>query len=344
MTGKTLGEIARIIGGELKGDSDVVISGITNIQDAGANDIIFAVPPNIENAAKSLAAAVIVPKDADVLFEKPYIKVENPRAAFARLLELFTPSPKVQRGVHELSHVAKSAVIGKNVAIMPFAFIDEDAVIGDDTIIYPHTYIGRSVKTGKNCIFYSNISIYADCEIGNNVIIHSGSVIGGDGFGFVTVGQKHTKVPQIGNVIVHDDVEIGCNTCIDCGTTGSTIIGKGTKIDNLVHVGHNDVIGENCFLVAHVGISGSVKVGNNCTFAGQAATVGHITIGNNCTFAGRSGITSDVPDNSVYAGFPAKPHKEWLKQEATQRRLPSLIKKIQELEKKLHQIESKFDS
>lgn len=340
---KTLGEISGIIGGELTGPSDINISGITNIEDAGTNDIVFAVPPHIEKAAKSLAAAVIVPKDVAISFEKPYIRVENPRAAFAKLLELFTPLHNVKRVVHELSYVAPDAVIGKDVAIMPFACIDEGAIIGDGTVIYPHVYVGRNVKVGQNSTFYSNVSIYADCEIGNKVILHSGAVIGGDGFGFVTIGKRHTKVPQIGNVIVHDDVEIGCNTCVDCGTTGPTVIGRGTKIDNFVHVGHNDVIGENCFMVAFSGISGSVKVGDNCTFAGQVATVGHITIGNNCTFAGRSGITGNVPDNSIYAGFPAGPHKEWLKQEVAQRRLPALGKKVQELEKKLAELEKKLD-
>lgn len=341
MTGRTLQEIAQMVSGVVVGQDNPVIFGATNIEEAGEQQITFAVPPHLEKAAKSCAAAVIVPKGVKLSSDKPVVEVENPRAAFAKLLAFFMPPLDIKREISSQAFVAQSAVIGKNVAVMPFAFVDEDAVIGDNTVVYPHVYIGRQVKTGENCLFYSGVNIYAGCEIGNNVIIHSGSAIGGDGFGYVQVGREQHKVPQVGNVVLGDSVEIGCNACIDCGTTGSTIIGKGTKIDNLVHVGHNDVIGENCLLIAFVGLPGSVKVGNNVTFAGQAASVGHVTIGDNCLFAGRAGITADVPSNSVYAGFPARPHKEWLKQEAMQRKIPDLIKRIQQLEEKLKNLEEK---
>jgi UDP-3-O-[3-hydroxymyristoyl] glucosamine N-acyltransferase len=208
-------------------------------------------------------------------------------------------------------------------------------------VIYPHAYVGRGCKIGRDCLIYSNASVYAGCQIGDRVTIHSGAAIGGDGFGYVDIGRERRKVPQVGNVVLGDDVEVGCNACIDCGTTGSTLVGKGTKIDNLVHVGHNDIIGENCLLIAHVGLSGSVRVGNNVTFAGQAATVGHIKIGDNCVFGGRAGVISDVPDNSVYAGFPARPHKDWLRQEALQRRLPELFKHLRELEAKVEKLAGK---
>ncbi len=333
MKGKTLQEIASLVGGDVVGDSSILICGATNIEEAGSAQITFAVPPHIEKAAKSQAAAVIIPKNIEFPVGKPLIIVENPRAAFALLLELFSPPINVKREIHNSAIVPKSATIGKNVAILPYAVLGENVVIGDNSIIYPHTYIADNCHIGKNCIIYSSVSIYAACEIGDNVTVHSGTVIGGDGFGYVTIGREHKKVPQVGNVIIADNVEIGCNTCIDCATTGSTIIGKGTKIDNLVHIGHNDVIGENCFLIAFVGLPGSVKVGNNVTFAGQAAAVGHINIGDNCVFAGRAGVTADVPSNSVYAGFPARPHKEWLKQEAVLRKVPDMLKKITELEK-----------
>ena len=174
--------------------------------------------------------------------------------------------------------------------------------------------------------------------MGDRVILQSGSVIGGDGFGYITQNGKHSKVLQTGNVVLQDDVEIGNNTCIDRATVDSTIVGKGTKIDNLVHLGHNDVLGENCLVVAHVGISGSVTVGNNVTFAGQVGTVGHITIGNNCVFGGRTGITNNVPDNSVMGGFPAMPMKEWLRQEANMRKMGDMLKRVKALEKELAEL------
>ena len=225
------------------------------------------------------------------------------------------------------------------MAILPFAYVAEDAEIGDNTVIYPHVYVGRHTKIGADCTLYSNVTVREDCVVGDRVILQAGCVIGGDGFGYITANGKHTKVLQTGNVVLGDDVEIGCNTCIDRATVDSTVIGKGTKIDNLVHVGHNDIIGENCILVAHVGISGSVTVGNNTTFGGQAATAGHLKIGSNCTFAGRTGIISDVPDNVVWAGFPAQPHVDWLRQTANERKLGAALKRLRQLEKTVEALE-----
>jgi UDP-3-O-[3-hydroxymyristoyl] glucosamine N-acyltransferase len=192
---------------------------------------------------------------------------------------------------------------------------------------------------GGDCLIHANVTVYGGCKLGSRVIVHSGAVIGSDGFGFVTIGDRHHKVPQVGNVIIEDEVEIGANVAIDRATTGSTIVRRGTKIDNLVHLAHNVVIGENCFLVAQTGIAGSAKVGNNVTFAGQSGSVGHVTIGDNCVFAGRAGAAGDVPANSFYAGFPARPHREWLRAEAAVRRLPALFKKLQVMEARLAELE-----
>ena len=208
-------------------------------------------------------------------------------------------------------------------------------------MLYPHAYVGKRVKIGQNCTLYPNTTVREDCVLGDRVILQSGAVIGGDGFGYITQNGKHSKVLQTGNVVLQDDVEIGCNTCIDRATVDSTIVGKGTKIDNLVHLGHNDVLGENCLVVAHVGISGSVTVGNNVTFAGQVGTVGHITIGNNCVFGGKAGITNNVPDGSVMGGYPAMPMKEWLRQEAQLRKVGDMLKKIKAMEKEIKELKSK---
>lgn len=334
---KTLDEIAALLNGTTDA-AGIEITGITNIDDAGPGDITFAVPPHIEKAAKCAAAAVIIPDTVEA-FSKPAIRVANPRIAFTVLLNLFTPKPNVPPGIHPTAVISDTASLGANVAVMAHAVIDEHAVIGDNTIIYPHTYIGQDVIVGHDTLIYANVTIRENCRVGSRVVIQSGAAIGGDGFGFITVEGRHRKVPQVGNVIIEDDVELGANSCIDRATTGSTVVKQGTKIDNLVHLAHNVVTGENCFFVAQTGIAGSVKIGNNVTFAGQVGSTGHITIGDNCVFAARSGLISDVPANSFYAGFPARPHKEWLRAAASIVRLPDLIKKVRELEQRLAEME-----
>ena len=335
---KTLREIANLINGVLLGDGDIEVTGVTNIEDATATDIAFAVAPHVEKAALSGAAAVIIPNTITE-FAKPAIRVQNPRVAFVKLLEMFTPQIVVEPGIHATAVIGKDATIGKNVSIMAYVVLADHVTVGDNTIVYSHTYLGDQVVVGSDSIIYANVTIGDRCHIGNRGIIHSGAVLGSDGFGFIPVDGRHHKVPQVGNVVIEDDVEIGANVTIDRATTGSTLVRRGTKIDNLVHLAHNVVIGENCFLVALTGIAGSTKVGNNVTFAGQAGSVGHLTIGDNCVFAAKSGITSDVPAGSFYAGFPARPHKEWLRVKASTNKVADLIKKVRDLEKRLAAIE-----
>lgn len=342
MMEKTVRELAEFLHGKLENDApELKVTGVNGLVEAGANDISFAVPPHVEHCHLSKAGVMVLGFDDHALPDnRPVIRVENPRAAFAALLELFRHRAEVERVVSDKAYIAPSAKIGKNVAVMAFAYIDEGAEIGDDTVIYPHVYVGRNVKVGSNCLFYPSSTIREGCVLGNKVVLQSGAVIGGDGFGYITDKKtgKHSFVLQAGNVVLEDEVEIGSNSCIDRATAGSTVVGAGTKIDNLVHLGHNDVLGKNCLVVAHVGISGSVTAGDNCVFAGQVGTVGHITIGNNCQFAGRTGITHNIPDNSVCAGFPAQPYKEWLKQEASLRKVGDLLKKVKELEKALAEL------
>lgn len=339
---KSVQELAVFLKGTVENDNpELVITGVNGLVEAGPQDISFAVPPHVEHCHLSKAGVMVLSHNDPELDGRPVIRVENPRAAFAALLELFRAPEEVERVVSPLAYVSEKAKIGANVAVQPFAVIEDDAEIGDGCIIYPHVYIGKRVKVGKDCIVYPSVTVREDCVLGDRVILQAGAVIGGDGFGYITQNGKHSKVLQTGNVVIHDDVEIGNNTCIDRATVDSTVIGKGTKIDNLVHLGHNDVLGENCLVVAHVGISGSVKVGNNVTFAGQVGTVGHITIGDNCVFGGKTGITNSVPENSFMAGFPAMPHKEWLKQEANLRKVGDLLKRVKELEKELKNLQSK---
>jgi UDP-3-O-[3-hydroxymyristoyl] glucosamine N-acyltransferase len=339
---KTLQELTSFLKGTLENDNpQLKITGVNGLVEAGPKDISFAVPPYVEVCHKSRAGVMILAPGDQGLTDRPVIRVANPRAAFAALLELFRAPETVERIISDKAFVSPKAKIGKNVAIQPFAVVEADAEVGDNTILYPHAYVGRHCKVGKDCIFYPNVTLRERCVVGDRVILQAGCVIGGDGFGFITTNGKHSKVPQTGNVVIGDDVEIGCNTCIDRATVDSTIVGSGTKIDNLVHLGHNDVIGENCLLVAHVGISGSVTVGHNCTFGGQSATVGHIKIGDNCTFGGRTGIISDIPSNSIMAGFPAQNHMDWLRQTANLRKVNTMVQKLKALEKEVAQLQKK---
>ncbi len=337
---KSLREIADAVGGELSGNGDLEIAGVTNIDDAGPTDITFAVPPHLDKAAQSKAGAVIIPVSVPG-FNKPAVRVANPRVAFVKLLEMFTPKQAVKREIHPAAVIGAGVRLGDNVAIMPCAVIADNASIGDNTVVYPHTYIGEAAEIGSDAIIYPNVTIREHCQVGNRVIIHGGTVIGSDGFGFISVDSKHIKVPQVGNVIIEDDVEIGANVAIDRATTGSTVVKRGTKIDNLVHLAHNVIVGENCFLVAQTGIAGSAKIGNQVTFAGQCGSAGHITIGDNCVFAARAAPISDVPSGSFYAGFPARPHQEWLRAEGGLHKIADLLKKVRQLEKRLSEMESR---
>lgn len=332
---KTLSELAAFLRGTLENDDpDMRITGVNGLVEAGPSDISFAIPPYVEFCHKSRAGAIIL-APGDRTLDRPVIRVENPKQAFADLLELFRPQEDVTREISSLAYVADNVKLGKNVAVQAFAVVESGSEIGDNTVVYSHAYIGRHVKIGSDCVIYPNVTVRENCVIGNRDILQSGCVIGGDGFGFVTNNGKHNKVQQTGNVILGDDVEIGCNSCIDRATVGSTVVGNGTKLDNLVHLGHNDVVGENNLFVAMVGIPGSVTIGNNNTFGGQAATVGHITIGNNNIMAARCGVIGSIGDNQVLAGFPSMSHVEWLRQQSKLRKIGDLMKTVKKLEKEI---------
>ena len=337
---KSLGEIADWLEGNVLGDDQIFITGVTGIDEAGPHDLTFAVPPHLEKALNSKAAAVIVPASVES-FAKPAIRVANPRLAFTRLLTLFNPLPQLEAGVHPTAVIGKNVKLASDIVVMAQVYIGDDVSIGAGTIVYPQSYLGDGTVIGKNCLVHPQVTLRERTVLGDRVIVQSGAVIGGDGFGFITVDGEHLKVPQVGNVVIEDDVEIGANTAIDRATTGSTIIRRGTKIDNLVHIAHNDVIGEHCFIVAQTGISGSVTVGNHVTLAGQTGTAGHISIGANSVFIGRAGITKDTPANYFGAGTPARPHQEWLREQVALHKLPEALKRLREMEKRLTELEGK---
>ncbi len=333
-----LKKIAEIIGGKIVGNEKIKIKNIAPIDKAKEGDITFLTNKKYAKFLYSTkASAVILEEEIDQLNLTQLI-VDNPYLCFAKLLTFFTKKDIKYMGISKKANVSKSAKIPKEITIMPGVYIGENVEIGEKTIIYPNVFIGDNCKIGKNCIIYANASIYYNTVIGDNVIIHSGAVIGSDGFGFAKDGEKYFKIPQIGNVIIEDDVEIGANCTIDRGALDSTIIGKGTKIDNLVQIAHNVNIGENCAIVAQVGISGSVKIGNNVVLAGQVGVAGHISIGDNVMVGAQSGIGKSLKDGSIVSGSPAVDHKKWQKWAVSYYRVPELIKKIKELEKEVENL------
>lgn len=337
---KTVKELAQFLGGTVIGDENREISDVKGLAEAGSDDISFAVEPYTEYLPQVHAGAVITEKEYPA-GNNTLVLVENPRLAFSKLLELFHPRQSVEQGIHSTAVVDESAKIGENTAVMAYAVIGKNVNIGAGSVIYPYVFIGDNVTIGANAAIYPGAVIMENTVMGDNAVIRAHAVIGGEGFGFATKDGRHTRIPQIGNVTIGDDVEIGACTTIDNGTLGSTKVGRGTKIDNLVHLGHNVEIGEDCFVIAQTGIAGSTKVGNHVTFAGQTGCTGHITIGDNVTFAGKSGIVGNVASNTINAGFPARPHIEWSRTQVYIKKLPDLAKTVKALEKRIAELEEK---
>ncbi|NLA06226.1 MAG: UDP-3-O-(3-hydroxymyristoyl)glucosamine N-acyltransferase [Firmicutes bacterium] len=336
----TLEELARIVGGVPVGDPRLCIMGAAAVENAGPGDITFAESAKILEVATQGRAGAVITKHGEDLKTKPGILVENPRFAFAKTLEIFAPDiPRPPEGIHKESVVAESAIIGKGVRIGPKVVIEDRAVLGEGVILYPGVYIGEDVKIGDGTVIYPNAVIRERVSIGRDVIIHGGAIIGACGFGFVTYENEHHKIPQTGTVIVEDDVEIGANTCIDRATMGATIIGKGTKIDNLVQIGHNVRIGDRCIIVAQTGIGGSSEIGEGTILAGQVGISDHVTIGPGSLVAGGAEVFTNLPPGSFVSGRPARPHKEQLKIEAASRKLPDVLEKLRELERRLNEME-----
>lgn len=342
MVKKTVQELAAFLGGIVIGNGGAIIEDVKGLAEAGKSDITFAVDPYTEYLPKVHAGAVIVEKEMPA-GDNTLIVVDHPRMAFSQLLVLFHPRQSIASGIHPAAIIDESAVVGDNTAVMAYAVIGKNVKIGKDCIIYPSVFIGDNVVIGDGTTIYPGAVIHENCMLGQRNVIRSHAVIGGEGFGFATKDGKHTRIPQIGNVEIGDDVEIGACTCIDNATLGSTKVARGTKIDNLVHLGHNVEIGEDCFLIAQTGIAGSTKAGNHVIFAGQTGCTGHITIGDNTIFAGKTGITGNIKGGQTYAGFPARPHMEWSRTQIYLKRLPELAKTIKALEKKIAELEKKVE-
>ncbi len=335
----TLNEIADLVGGEVIGDGSVPIIGIKSLGEASQGDISFFADRRYkEEIKKTKASALLVSKVTDS-FNGPQIVVPNPALAYARVAGLFAPSLPRFSGVSEYAVVQKSSKIGRNASIYPMVYVGEEAMIGDDVTLYPGVFVGDRVKIGCKTVIYPNVSIMCECVVGDEVIIHAGTVVGSDGFGYVRDGAKSVKIPQIGYVQIDDQVEIGANNTIDRAALGKTWIKRGVKTDNLVHVAHNVVIGEDTIILGLVGLSGSVDIGREVIIAGQAGVADHIKIGDRATIGSKSGVVKPISPGDVVSGFPTMPHPLWLRTRKLLSRLPELNDRIRELEKKLELLE-----
>jgi len=313
----TAKDIANFLNGEVIGNPDKVITGLSDIMNAKESDISFISNKKYEKYVKDSAVGIIiVDKDFDTskYEEKTFVIVENSYAALRMVLEQIEKFTKIQKsGISPKAIISDSAIIGENAYIGPNVTIDDDAQIGDNAFIEAGTYVGCKVKLGNNVRLRPNVTILENCDLGNNVIIHSGTVIGSDGFGYVFEGGKHIKLPQIGKVIIEDNVEIGSNVSIDRATFDATVIGAGTKIDNLVQLAHNVKVGKNSIIVAQVGVAGSTEIGDYVVIGGQVGIVGHIKIGNQAKIGAKAGVMNDIPDGEIFSGAPARPHKDFLR-------------------------------
>ena len=331
----TAAEIAEKLQGEVVGDARTVLHGFAPADRARAGDLTFAENEDYFARAEQSAATAIIADQRFASAKKVLIRVPNARIAFARAMALFFPERAYAAGIHPTAVVAASASVDASAHVGPFCVVGERVQIGARAVLQGGDFIGDDSKLGDEVNLFPNVTIYPRTEIGARARIHAGSVVGSDGFGYVQDGGVHRKVPQIGNVIIGSDVEIGAGVTIDRGALGSTVIGKGTKIDNLVQIAHNVEIGEHCILVGQVGIAGSTKLGNYVVLAGQVGLAGHLKIGNQVIVAAKSGVMNDIPDGGKWLGIPAQPDHETKRQIIAQRHLPELLKRVAALERKL---------
>lgn len=331
--------VCEIVNGKLVGDPETLVTGISEPQTAQTGDLVFVWSKTfVEQAFTGKASAVVTLKEF-VRPEKPHIIVTNPRLAMAVLLEELFPPTTFPAQISQTAVIGRNVKLGEGVFVGDYAVIGDDTVIGDGTIVYPHAYIGKCVRIGSHCRIYPHVTIYDDVTIGDRVIVHAGAVIGKEGFGFVWDGERYRRIPQVGTVVIEDDVEIGANVCIDRATLGETRIGKGTKIDNLVQIAHNCDLGSHCVLAGQVGLAGSVQVGNKVMMGGQVGISDHVQIGNEVVLLAKSGLMDNAPPKTQWSGYPARTRMQWLRIEAALNELPDALKLLRQIEKKVEALE-----
>jgi len=331
-----LREIAARLECRLDGDGDIDIVRVAGIQDAGPGDLTFVANAKYEKALPNTRASAVILREDAPAAPCASLRTRDPYLAFARAVGLFAPVQRPAAGIDRHAAVAADARLGQNVSIGAFVAIGEGATIGNGTIIFPNVTIGPGTRIGDDCVIHSNVSIRERVTIGNRVVLQNGVVIGADGYGFVRRGDgTHEKIPQVATVVIDDDVELGANTTVDRPAIGETRIRAGTKIDNLVQIGHGVTVGRNVLMAAQVGVAGSTHVGDDVTFGGQVGVGGHLTIGRGAVAVGQSGVTNSLEAGQMVAGYPAIDAREWRKASVIFRRLPELKRRIEELEARL---------
>jgi len=337
----TTGQVAAFVQGTLLGPSDLVLTGVSGLSEARPGDLSFVADDAAAKAAASTrAAALLVSRNLDGV-ACAQIVVAHPALAMAQVVEEFFVRKRPAIGISQYVHRGKDVTIGNGVSVWPFVTLGDGVSIGHHTTLYPGVCVGEGSVIGEDCLIYPNVTIREGVTIGNRVIIHSGTVVGSDGFGYVQEGGRHHKIPQVGTVVIEDDVELGANVTVDRATFGKTIIRRGTKVDNLVQIAHNVEVGEHNILVAQVGIAGSSKTGHHVMVGGQAGISDHVTIGDLAMIAARSGLNRDVPAKEVVAGAPALPRMDWLKAMAIVAKLPELRQQLRDMEDRLKALETK---
>jgi len=340
----TLKELAERLECRLEGDGNLQIRGLRPPGEAGQDDLTFLADAGHFAALAGSSAGALLLGEALPPADRPALRARNPQLCFARALALFHPAPQTPPGIHATAVVAPDAVIEDGASVGPLCVVEGGSRIGAGSVLVAQVYVGAGVRVGSGCRIYPQVVLREGVQIGDRVILHSGAVIGADGFGYAQEGARYVKIPQVGRVVLEDDVEIGANTAIDRATLQETRIGRGTKIDNLVQIGHNVSVGEDTIIVSQVGISGSARIGSRVTLAGQVGIVDHVTVGEGAVVGAQAGVPKDVPPGAVVLGAPAIPHLEFKRQLIAIARLPELRKTVQALEARLQELESRLKS
>ncbi|HCE67311.1 MAG: UDP-3-O-(3-hydroxymyristoyl)glucosamine N-acyltransferase [Geobacteraceae bacterium GWC2_55_20] len=339
---RTLKELAGYLGGKVLGDENLAVNGLAPLENAGPDKITFLANPRYASKVAETGAGAVLMAPGGERYGRNVIEVANPYLGFAKLLTLFYTQPHPPLGVLAGAVVGSGVSLGEGISVYPGACIGNNVTIGNRTVIHSGAVLYEGAVIGDDCVIHANAVIRDRCRIGNRCILQPGAVIGSDGFGYAPDGRSYYRIPQIGIVMLEDDVEIGANSCIDRAALEVTLIRRGTKLDNLVQIAHNCQIGEDCMIVSQVGISGSAKIGNHVTLAGQVGVAGHLSIGDNVMVGAQSGVPSSLEANAGYSGSPTMPHKEWLRAMAVVPRLPELKKTVNALEKRIAELESKL--
>ena len=337
---KTVTELAELVSGQVEGDGSVAVRAVQSLEDAREGDISFAVNLKLaDKVRESRASAFILPQIWPDELKVPSIRVKDPYLAYALVAQALCYRPFEPQGISEKAIIGKGCNISECVTIMPGAVIGDGCTIGKEVTIHPGTVLGNNVKIGNGSTLFASVVVYDQCIIGNNVRLHAGAVIGADGFGYARNGDTHEKIPQTGIVVIEDDVEIGANSTIDRAALGETRIGKGTKIDNMVMIGHNVQVGQSSIIVSQVGIAGSTRIGNGVVLAGQVGVTGHIEIGDGSMVGAKSGVAHSLPPGSQVSGQPAIPHTTWLKAVNIFKRLPDMARDFREIKKIIRKLQ-----